>query len=120
VSKKIKNGVAIKDLITELTNETAAIRFDGDGYSNEWVEEAKARKLYINDNFTDNIQNIKKFGQVLISNGVCTERELNSREKVFEDIYMKTVQTEGKTALILINKNIIPRICDFLSKMPKF
>lgn len=69
-NKKIKSGVSVQELIAQLTEETAAIRFNGDGYSGKWVEEAKARKLYVNGHFTENITNIKKHGGVLVETGV--------------------------------------------------
>lgn len=36
-NKKLKEGVSVKDLIADLTKKTAAIRFNGDGYSHKWV-----------------------------------------------------------------------------------
>jgi glutamine synthetase len=120
VNEKIKKGASIQSIIQELKKETSRIRFNGNGYSQEWVKEAEKRKLFIYKNFTDNIENISKFGKVLIESGVySSERELNCREKVAEDIYLKTVQTEARTVIILINKNIIPRIYTYLNELPK-
>lgn len=80
--KQIKSGVSIQDLIKTLTNETAAIRFNGDGYSQEWIQEAKNRKLYVNDHFTQNIANIKERGSVLVETGVYTENQLKSKGNI--------------------------------------
>lgn len=71
--KKIRNGMSVGQLVADLAKETAAIRFNGDGYSQKWVQEAKDRGLYINANFTENIENIKKFGNILVSTGVYSE-----------------------------------------------
>lgn len=69
-------------MIERLVEETAAIRFNGDGYSRKWVEEAKARGLYVNGSFTENIENIGKFGKILVETGVYTENELQSKANI--------------------------------------
>lgn len=40
-------------MIKELVEETRAIRFEGNGYSEEWKIEAKLRGLYVNEDFTE-------------------------------------------------------------------
>lgn len=48
VSVKLDSGIALETIISEMREETKAIRFSGNGYSKEWVEEAKERGLYVN------------------------------------------------------------------------
>lgn len=117
--KKIKSGVSIQDLIKTLTNETAAIRFNGDGYSQDWIKEAKNRNLYVNDHFTQNIANIKKRGGVLVETGVYTENQLKSKGNISQQIYIKTVGIEAKTLQIMLNKNVIPRLYKLYETVPK-
>ena len=48
VEKRLAEGISVDDLIVKMREETRSVRFDGDGYSNEWKEEAKKRGLYVN------------------------------------------------------------------------
>lgn len=52
--KKIREGgYTINSLIEELLKDTQPIRFEDDGYSHEWAEEAKKRGLYVNESFCE-------------------------------------------------------------------
>jgi glutamine synthetase type III len=65
------------------------------------------------------MRNIKKFGRVLVEMGVFTERELHSRGNIAEDIYMKTVEIEAKTILIMIRKSVLPRAYALMESLSK-
>lgn len=46
--------------MVEMLEETKPVRFSGNGYSQEWVDEATKRGLYVNDVFIENIENVKE------------------------------------------------------------
>jgi len=48
VIKLLDSGKTIDDVITLYNKETKVVRFEGDGYSKEWKEEAKKRGLHVN------------------------------------------------------------------------
>ena len=71
VLKEMESGVSADEIITRLREETKAIRYDDNGYSAEWVAEAKARGLYVNEKFYENIENFKEAGKVFVDIGAC-------------------------------------------------
>ena len=48
VLKELEKGVKVEEIIEKLKEETKPVRFEGNGYSEEWVIEAKKRGLYVN------------------------------------------------------------------------
>lgn len=73
IGAQLDQGKSIREVIDGLVDETAAIRFEGDGYSENWVKEAKKRGLYVNTRFTENLENIINDGKVLVDSGVYKE-----------------------------------------------
>ena len=69
------------------------MRFSGNGYSPEWVEEARKRGLYVNDKFYENYPNIKEAGKVFVDTGIAKPEEIEAK---FENMcmnYENTVRT---------------------------
>jgi glutamine synthetase len=50
--KLLESGKSVKEIIAIYQKETQKIRFEGNGYSEEWKEEAKRRGLYVNEKFS--------------------------------------------------------------------
>lgn len=63
--------MTLEAIINELREETRPIRFNGNGYSHEWVEEAKARGLYVNEKFYENLDNVKEAGKLFVDLEIC-------------------------------------------------
>ena len=114
VDAKIKNGTskerAIFEVIREYIKISKPIRFDGNGYSDEWKQEAAKRGLdcetsvpKIYDAYTSE-QSVKLFTQT----GVFSEKELIARNEVKWDIYTKKIQIEARVLGDLILSSIIP------------
>lgn len=114
VDAKIANGLskehAIFDVIKQYLKESKAIRFDGNGYSDEWKEEAAKRGLdcetsvpKIYDAYTTP-QTIEMFTKM----GVMTEKELAARNEVKWDIYTKKIQIEARVLGDLVLSSIVP------------
>src|SRR5690606_9544597 len=100
VDKLIKKGekkdVALMTVIKRYIKESKAIRFEGNGYSDEWAAEAEKRGL-------SNIKTTPKALDVLISEksdklfedtGVFSKRESHARHEILLESYYKKLQIE--------------------------
>ena len=101
---------AILKVVREDLKATRAIRFDGNGYSEEWKEEAKRRGLdcetscpLIFDRYLDE-SSIKMFE----SQKVMTRFELEARNEIKWETYIKRVQIEARVFGDLCLNHIIP------------
>ncbi|MDR2057593.1 MAG: glutamine synthetase III [Dysgonamonadaceae bacterium] len=101
---------AIFDVLKEYIKESKPICFDGNGYSEEWKNEAKKRGLdcetsvpLIIDAYTTT-QSIRLFESV----GVLSERELHARNEVKWETYTKKIQIEARVLGDLVMNHIIP------------
>lgn len=106
----MKKEQAIFDTLRVYIRECKAIRFDGNGYSDEWKEEALQRGLncetsvpVIYDTFTSN-EAVEMFERL----GVMTERELHARNEVKWEIYTKKIQIEARVLGDISINHIIP------------
>lgn len=101
---------AIFRVIRRYISECHAIRFDGNGYSDEWKAEAARRGLdcetsvpLIIDRYLDP-QSIAMFGR----SGVLTEPELRSRCEVKWETYCAKLQIESRVLSDLIHSHVLP------------
>ncbi|MCR4797032.1 MAG: glutamine synthetase III [Lachnospiraceae bacterium] len=102
--------LAVHDLIKKLAKEHERIIFNGNGYSEEWVEEAEKRGLPNITNMLDAIPALttEKSIAVFSKFGVFTEAELSSRAEIEYEVYAKKRNIEAKTMIDIIRKQIIP------------
>ncbi len=101
---------AIFAMIRKYIAESKPVRFDGNGYSDEWKEEAARRGLdcetcvpVIYDAYLSE-QSVKMFTDI----GVFSEKELHARNEVKWDVYTKKVQIEARVLGDLAMNHIIP------------
>ena len=95
------------------------IRFDGNGYSDEWKAEAERRGLdcetscpVIFDNYLS-AESIAMFG----STGVMTQVELEARNEVKWETYTKKIQIEARVLGDLAMNHIVPVAIGYQSKL---
>ncbi|GHT73159.1 glutamine synthetase [Bacteroidia bacterium] len=123
VDAKIAKGEskekAIFNVLKEYIKESKPIRFDGNGYSDEWKKEAEKRGLdcetsvpVIFDVYT-NPESIKLFESV----GVFSERELHARNEVKWETYTKKIQIEARVLGDLVMNHIIPIAIKYQSEL---
>ncbi len=112
---------AIIDIIREDIKTCKPIRFDGNGYSDEWVEEAKKRGLdcetscpLIFDNYLSEAS-IKMFEGMNVMN----KKELIARNEVKWDTYTKRIQIEARVMGDLTMNHIIPVATHYQSQLAK-
>ncbi len=112
---------AIIDVIREDIRHCRAIRFDGNGYSDEWKEEAARRGLDCEascplcfDRYLDP-QSIQMFEKM----NVMSRSELEARNEVKWEIYTKKIQIEARVMGDLSMNHIIPVATHYQSRLAK-
>lgn len=110
VKKGEKKDLAIVNVLRKYIKESKSIRFEGNGYSEEWAKEAESRGL-------SNIKTTPKALDALISEkstklfqetGVFTSREAHARHEILLEDYYKKIQIEGRVIGELVTNVIIP------------
>ena len=110
IKKGVKKDEAILKELQKLIKESKAIRFEGNGYSDEWVKEATKRGL---SNLKDTPSALKVmidkntkdiFGKL----GVLTEVELDARYEIELENYIMKLQIESRTLGDIAQNHIIP------------
>ncbi|MDH3585057.1 MAG: glutamine synthetase III [Phycisphaerae bacterium] len=103
------NG-AIQNLLTEIINEHGSIIFNGDGYSQEWHDEAEKRGLLNLKNSPDALPVIKskEVVELFEKYDVLSGRELDSRYEVYIEQYVMSVGVEARLALEIARTLIFP------------
>ena len=110
IAKGEKKDKAIYEVLRELIVESKAIRFDGNGYSEEWRKEAQSRGLdcetsapLVLDRYLDK-ESIDLFGKL----GVYTAKELEARTEIKWEQYVKKIQIEARVLGELAMNHIVP------------
>ena len=100
----------LNKLIRRTIREHKRIIFNGDGYSDEWKEEAARRGLSNLATTVDALpaQLSEKSVGVFSRHGVFTKKELHSRYDIMLENYCKTIHIEALTLTDIVNKQIIP------------
>ena len=110
---------AIIQIIREYIKSSKPIRFDGNGYSDEWKEEAARRGLdcetscpIIFDNYLKP-ETIRMFE----STGVMNQKELEARNEVKWEMYTKKIQIEARVLGDLVMNHVVPVAIEYQSKL---
>lgn len=106
---------ALNRLVRRTIKEHKRIIFNGNGYSKEWIEEARRRGLKNYASTTDALphyadpQNVELFAR----HGVFTENEIRSRQEIMLENYSKVVHIEALTMLDMVTRDILPAIMSY-------
>ena len=125
VDAKIANGTekihAILEVLKDDVKICKPIRFDGNGYSEKWVKEAAKRGLDVEkscpvifEHYLDD-SSIKMFESTKVMN----KKELEARNEVKWEMYVKTVQIEARVLGDLAMNHIIPVATHYQSQLIK-
>ena len=106
-------------IIKESLKAHHKVLFDGNGYSDEWVEEAAKRGL---PNIKSTVEAIRslvapKNIEVMSKHGVLTDVEMHSRYEVHLENYIKTINIEALTALEMAKRDIIPAVIKYSTSL---
>ncbi len=110
---------AVHDLIKRLLKEHKRIVFNGNGYSDAWVEEAKKRGLPNIRSMVEAIPSLttEKAVKLYEEFGVFTRAELESRAEVEYEAYSKVINIEAKTMIDMAGKQIIPAVVRYTTQL---
>ena len=111
--------MAVHNLIKRLMREHERIIFNGNGYSEEWVEEAKRRGLPNIKTMLDAIPALTTDKSVALFEkfGVFTRAELESRSEIEYEQYAKEINIEAKTMIDIATKQIIPAVIQYATTL---
>ena len=115
-NKKEENfDQAVLKVLKKYIIETEPIRFEGDNYSDEWVEEAEKRGLpnlktsgYAYDAILD-----EKNVEMLSSRNIFDKIELESLYNTKQEKYITELEIESKTLINLVRTEVIPTAIDY-------
>lgn len=111
--------LAVHDLIKKTVTEHQRIVFNGNGYSEEWVEEAERRGLANIKSMVEAVDALttEKSIQLFGKHHVFSETELRSHTEIEYEIYSKAINIEAKTMIQMANTKFIPAVIKFTTKL---
>ncbi len=120
---RLDGGASLNEAVLEVVKESYAankqVCFDGDGYSEEWHEEAERRGLYNLPATPDALpwltheQTVRAFE----SYNVLSARELEARQEVLTEQYVVKINIEAETAASIARTQIIPAVVRHLTEL---
>jgi len=119
IDKEVKKDEAIFQVLKKYIVESSPVRFEGDGYSEEWEKEAAKRGL---TNIKSVPESLSKYfsneaKEVLINGGIFTERELKGRVEVEYEKFIKKVQIEARVLGDLAMNHIVPTAIQYMTTL---
>ncbi len=113
IMKKGKDiNEALQEFLPQIFKEHMPAVFNGNGYSEEWKEEAAERGLL---NLTNTVEALKLYHtdsvkDVFIRTKVLTEREILARQEILFDTYAKTICLEAKVMVSMMQEKVLPAV----------
>ena len=110
---------AVHALLKKTIEEHKRIIFNGNGYTDEWVEEAEKRGLYNLKTTPDALPHFiaEKNIALFTKHGIFTKEELFSRYDIWLENYYKTINIESNTLAEMIQKQVIPSVYTYVEKL---
>ena len=110
---------AILKVLRQYIKECKPIRFDGNGYSDEWVEEAKRRGLDCETSCPIIFDNYLSDASIAMfeTTGVMTRKELEARNEVKWEMYTKKIQLDARVLGDLAMNHVIPVATEYQSRL---
>jgi glutamine synthetase len=119
LDKGTKKEVAIINILRRYIRESKNILFEGNGYGQEWRDEAMNRGLS-NINTTPpalKAYQTEKASQVFVESKIFNERELEARTEIYFEDYVKKVQIESRVIGDLALNHIIPTAIRYQNRL---
>ncbi len=100
------------EICTQILKDHERILFSGDGYSQEWVAEAKRRGLPNIPSFIESVSALTspKTIELFTRNHVYTEKELIARSEIMNEQYVKVSEIEAKVLIDMTRTEILPLV----------
>ena len=114
-------NTAVHELVRKTYVNHKRIIFDGNGYSDEWVQEAERRGL---PNITNSIDAVDAFTddkvvELFGRHGVLNKLELQSRAEIRYENYVKQINIEAKTMIDIASRQIRPAVVKYAGEVAK-
>jgi glutamine synthetase len=113
----LEGGMSLRDAIAQMFKENREIIFTGNGYSDEWPEEAKKRGLPNLKTAPEAARafNSEKTKAVFKEMGIFEPEEVDARQELMYENYSICVSTEAQTLIQMVESGIIPACAKDLS-----
>ena len=110
---------AIHELLKQTIADHKRVIFNGNGYTDEWLEKAEKRGLYNLVSTPDALPHFidEKNEKLLTSHHIFTDAELHSRYEIKLENYVKTLHIEANTMIEIIQKDLLPSITTYMEKV---
>ena len=110
---------AVHELLKQTIIDHKRVIFNGNGYTDKWLEEAKKRGLYNLVSTPDALPHFidEKNEKLLTSHHIFTDAELHSRYEIKMENYVKTLHIEANTLVEIIQKDLLPSITTYMEKL---
>ena len=110
---------AIHELIKKTIIDHKRVIFNGNGYTDEWIEEAEKRGLFNLKSTPDALpqwiadKNIELFTKYHI----FTKEEIESRYEIWLEAYSKILNIESNTMVEMVQKDFLPSVFEYIDKL---
>ena len=103
---------AVHELIKRAIKKHKRVIFNGNGYTDAWVEEAKARGLYNLPSTPDCLPQFiaDKNVELFTKHNIFTKEEIFSRYEILLENYVKTIGIESRTLEEMLTKDFLPAV----------
>ena len=112
---------SIHNLLRENIIAHKRVIFNGNGYTDEWVEEAEKRGLFNLKSTPDALPAMisEKNEALLIGHKIFTKGELHSRYEIKLENYVKTLHIESNTLAEMIQKDLLPSVTAYMEQIAR-
>lgn len=118
-TKGLKSEDAIKTILRNYIAKSKKVIFGGNGYSDEWVKEAKRRGLNNVKNTPEALEAYltKDSMNLFVKNGIFSHKELEARTEIRFESYILRLQIEGRVMNELVMNHVIPSAIRYQKKI---
>lgn len=112
---------AVHELLKETIIAHKKVVFNGNGYTDEWIEEAAKRGLYNLKSTPDALPCLiaPKNEALLTGHKIFTKEELYSRYEIQLENYIKTLNIESNTMTEMVQKDVLPAIVTYTEQLAR-
>ena len=110
---------AVHELIKRAIKKHKRVIFNGNGYTDEWIEEAKKRGLYNLKSTPDALPMwiAQKNIDLFTKHSIFTSEELHSRYEIWLENSSKTINIESNTMVEMVQKDLLPSVMSYIEEI---
>ena len=110
---------AVHELIKRAIKKHKRVIFNGNGYTDEWIEEAEKRGLYNLKSTPDALPMwiAQKNIDLFTKHSIFTSEELHSRYEIWLENYSKTINIESNTMVEMVQKDLLPSVMSYIEEI---